>query len=67
MALIYWGIQPEEKQELSKLNQCCKIIVHRQSELKSISSSYVQNMIENIVVILTSYSDKLYFVVSRDG
>ena len=33
--------------------------------LKSTSSSYVQNMIENMV--LTSYLDKSYFVASQGG
>ena len=34
-------------------------------KLKSISSSYVQNMIENM--ILTSYSDNSYFIAKQGG
>ena len=37
----------------------------RVNVLKSTSSSYVQNMIENMV--LTSYLDKSYFVASNGG
>ena len=33
--------------------------------LKSTSSSYVQNMIENVILML--YSDKSYFVASQGG
>ena len=36
------------------------IIYLKANALKNISSSYVQNMIENM--ILTLYSDKLYFI-----